>query len=353
MWQVKNVTPFGAAGSWVRDRDGAEIWLVAVRCTFRIAPDGTASVADEQEPPIEGPVYRGDPATSSVLYDSDFYLTKPTTDVLLHGHAYAPGGRPAAQVDVTMRVGQVSKTLRVVGDRNYERGLLGLSPGPAEPFARMPLVYERTFGGREPMPLANPDRPQYETQNPVGAGFVRMAGQRLPNIESANGPSGPAGFGPIAPHWHPRVRHAGTYDEAWQTERCPLYPADLDDRFFLSSPEDQRPASFLRGGEIVDLRNLTPSGRLTFALPRVAFDFATEFSGSPRVHHRGRLHTVILEPDVPRVILVCRTELSCHSRVTKLQRTVVRQKTMTNGRGDPAWSEWRREQGIDQRERNV
>ena len=50
------------------------------------------------------------------LYDSDFYLTKPSTDILLHGHAYAPGGGSTTHVDVTMRVGDVSKTLRVTGD---------------------------------------------------------------------------------------------------------------------------------------------------------------------------------------------------------------------------------------------
>ena len=83
-------------------------------------------MADEQDPPVLAPKYRGDPAATSLLYDSDFYLTKPTTDVLLHGHAYAPGGKPATQVDVTMRVGEVRKTLRVTGDRPYQKSAFGL-----------------------------------------------------------------------------------------------------------------------------------------------------------------------------------------------------------------------------------
>ena len=94
MWQVDNRTPFGASGNWVRDRDGAEVWLVAVRCTFLVRPDGTTVVADEQDPPVLAPKYRGDPVATSLLYDSDFHLTKPTTDVLLHGHAHAPGESP-------------------------------------------------------------------------------------------------------------------------------------------------------------------------------------------------------------------------------------------------------------------
>jgi hypothetical protein len=150
MWQVENATPFAAAGNWVRDRVGAEVWLVAVRCTFLVRSDGTTAVAEEQSPPVLAPAYRGEPGGESLLYDSDFYLTKPTTDVLLHGHAYAPAGEPATRVDVTMQVGEISKTLRVTGDRVYQKGVLGVAAGSAQPFNRMPITYERAYGGREP-----------------------------------------------------------------------------------------------------------------------------------------------------------------------------------------------------------
>jgi hypothetical protein len=156
-----------------------------------------------------------------------------------------------------------------------------------------------------------------------------------PNIEYLEHKAGqePAGFGPIAPHWTHRLRYAGTYDEEWEKERLPLYPKDLDDRFFLCSPEDQRPKHHLLGGETVELLNLTPGGRLVFLLPRIAFGFETLFKDGDRVRHRGQLHTVILEPEVPRVILVWRTELPCHPRVLKLQKTSVRMKHVI---GQPA-----------------
>ena len=80
----------------------------------------------------------------------------------------------------------------------------------------------------------------------------------------------------------------------------------------------------------MELTNLTPDGWLAFLLPRVAFGFETEFRGGDRVQHRGKLHTVILEPDVPRVILVWRTELPCHARALRLQQTTVRQKEVLN-----------------------
>jgi hypothetical protein len=337
MWQVRNLTPFAAQQSWIRDRAGAEVWQVAVRGTFLIHPDGTTTVAQKQDPVVLAPVFTADPATSILLYDSDFHLTKPTTDVILLGHAYAPGGEPALRVDVTLRVGDLSKSLRVYGDRRYEKGALRVAIGSAQKFTRMAITYERSFGGREPEPLADPDRPQFDPRNPVGTGFAPVVGNLAPNVEYPGMSLGsrPAGFGPIPAHWHPRLKYAGTYDEAWQRERMPLYPNDLDDRFFLCSPDDQRPPAFLRGGEPVELLNLTPEGRMVFRLPRIALGFQTMFRGGGRERHRARLHTVIIEPDKSRVILVWRTELPCHPRVLKLQETVIRQKRVINAPAGP------------------
>jgi len=332
MWQVVNDTPFIASGVWTRGRDGGEVWMVAVRCSLRINPDGTTAVADEQEPPVVAPKFGGGPGAGSLVYDSDFYLTKPTTDVLLHGHAYASGGKPATSVDVSLRIGDLQKTLRVTGDRAYQHSVSGVSIGSPQPFMRMPLVYERAYGGREPDPVKDPARPHFDQYNPVGTGLVPVPGKIAPNIETmgSNGGSKPAGFGPIPAHWRQRVQHAGTYDEAWQKNRFPLYPIDLDDRFFLCSPEDQRPKHFFRGGEPVELLNLTPTGRMAFLLPRLAFRFETDIKGKPRITHRGTLHTVILEPDVPRVVLVWRTSLPAHADVQRLDRTRVNLLSVTN-----------------------
>ncbi len=330
MWQVENTTPFGAAGNWTRDRDGAEVWIVAVRAAFTILPNGSTTIAEEQIPPIMAPVHRGDPATTSLIYDSDFYLTKPTTDILLHGHAYAPEGKPAKHVDVSMQVGTVRKSLRVSGDRSQQSVL----SGSTEPFVKMPIIYERAYGGHEPAPPKNPERPRFAPRNPIGVGFAPLEGQPGPNISfpgvslSITTPS--AGFGPIPPHWEPRSKYAGTYDEAWQKNRSPLFPDDLDDRFFLCSPEDQRPADYLRGGEPVSLLNLTLSGKLAFVLPKLAFRFSTFFRGKPTRTHRANLYSVILEPDFPRVVMVWHSTLPAHVDVLRLMETRVTQLQVIN-----------------------
>jgi hypothetical protein len=342
MWQVENRTPFAAERGWVRDRNGAEVWLVAVKCTFDIRPDGTTVVSDEQPPVLRVPEYHGEPGRSSIKYEADLVLTKATTDVIVAGHAYAPRGRPATQLEVGFRVGPVQKVLRVTGDRVWR----AMGPSAPEPFVTMPLVYERAFGGVD-RESAHQER-DWDWRNPVGSGFAvsrdNCTGVALPNIEYPNDVvSGwkdrprPAGVGPIAPHWQPRVKLAGTYDDAWVKTRQPLVPEDFDDRFYQCAPEDQQAPSFLRGGEPVILHRLTPDGELRFALPKIFLGFETEFyDGGSQRHSERRLHTVILEPDFPRVSLVWHTALPCHFRVQKLNRTVVTLKSVAARGGDDA-----------------
>jgi hypothetical protein len=329
MWQVDNRTPFAAERGWVRDREGAEVWLVAVKCTFDIKPDGSTEVSKDQPPVLRVPEHYGEAGKSSIKYEADLILTKKTTDVLVIGHAYAPRGKPVTELDVGFRVGPVQKVLRIFGDREW--GTFGASP--PQSFIKMPLVYERAFGGVDRQ-SQHPDR-DWDWRNPVGAGFATSSsnsnGIRLPNIEyrdklirSWDDRPPPAGFGPIASHWQPRVAFAGTYDDRWMKTRQPLLAEDMDDRFFQCAPVDQQSPQFLRGGEMVVLLNLTPDWELRFDLPKLYLGFETRFyDGSREVHKNRSLHTVILEPDFPRVSMVWHTALFCHFKVQKLERTIV------------------------------
>ena len=333
MWQIDNRTPFAAERGWVRDRDGAEIWLVAVKATFDILPDGTTSVAKEQPPVLRVAEHQGDPGKSSIKYDADLVLTKKTTDVIVVGHAYAPQGMTATFVDAGFKVGSLQKVLRVFGDRVWNT--IGMSA--PEPFQKMPLVYERAYGGVD-LKSKTPEK-DWEWRNPVGTGFAissrNATGLRLPNVEdpkkligSWNDRPAPAGFGAVASHWQPRVSFAGTYDDRWMKTRQPLLAEDLDDRYFQCAPADQQAPEFMRGGEPVVLLKLTPGGDLRFLLPKVYLGFETRFyDGSKEIHKNRKLHTVILEPDFPRVSLVWHTALPCHFKVQRLERTIVRLKS--------------------------
>jgi len=330
MWQIENRTPFAAERTWVRGRDGAEIWILAVKCTFDILPNGTTRVASEQPPVVMVPEYLNpaEPAKSSLEYDMDLVRTKATTDVILLGHAYAPGERPVTELDIGFRVGPVVKRLHVTGDRFWE----GKSVSPPQPFLKMPLIYERAYGGFDPESRDTPT-PQWDVRNPVGTGFAlsesAIDGLRVPNIEYPNrlirnwdDRPPPAAMGPLCTHWEPRVRLAGTYDEKWQQERFPLLPEDFDDRHYQCAPADQQSPRFLAGGEPAALINLDPTGDLRFELPRVFLCFETFFyTGERQEHERPKLHTVILEPGFPRMSLVWHSALPCHPKVNKLEKT--------------------------------
>ncbi|HET9386082.1 MAG TPA: DUF2169 domain-containing protein [Gemmatimonadales bacterium] len=333
MWQVDNRTPFAAERGWVRDRNGAEVWLVAVKCTFDIRPDGSTEVSKDQPPVLRVPEHLGEPGTSSIKFDNDLVLAKKTTDIIVVGHAHAPGGRPVTEMEVGFRVGPVQKTLRVTGDREW--GTAGRS-APV-PFVKMPLTYERGFGGADRR-SPSPER-DFDWRNPVGTGFAvsrdNVSGVALPNVEypgelvrSWNDRPRPAGFGAIAGHWQPRVGFAGTYDDNWMKTRQPLLPDDFDDRYFQCAPQDQQAPAFLRGGEAAALLGLTPNGEARFDLPKVFLGFDTRFyDGSREIHKERKLHTVIIDADHPRVSLVWHTALPCHFKPHKLELTVVTLKT--------------------------
>jgi hypothetical protein len=336
VWQLANLTPYQAERTWFVDKDGRNHWSVAVKGTFQVSPSGAVSVAEEQEKMLLMPKYWEAAGTSSVRWESDMIGPKGRTDVLVNGSAYAPAGRPAASVDISLRVGnEINKTLRVYGNRWWRLGVVRLRASAPEPFSVMAVKYEAAFGGFD-RGAADPLQHRLDGRNPVGTGFfidsAHAMSQRLPNLEHPATPiSGwddrpaPAGFGAIACDWSPRRELAGTYDEAWLKERFPLWARDFDPRYFQAAPPDQQSQGYLRGGEVLQLTNMTPQGVWRFELPRTYLSFVTKF-GRERVNHHANISAVVLEPDRNRVIVSWQTFLSCHHRADELDSTAIREK---------------------------
>lgn len=237
---LRNSTPF-AAERFLFTQRGLETLLVVVKATFELGP--AEKVAEQQVPVVPADTYAGDPAKTAIAEASDAAPFKPAADVLVRGHAYTqPGKRSEALVG--FQLGPLRKTARVVGDRIHER--LGAS-APA-PFEKLPLSWERAFGGTDD---SDPARMARFEENPVGRGFrpahsKRPSSTLLPNIEAPGEPvnapaarGSPVGFGPIGPSWRPRMGYAGTYDDRWRVEVMPDLPADFDPRFHQCAPPDQ------------------------------------------------------------------------------------------------------------------
>lgn len=323
-----NPTPLIAATPIITDRHGAETLLVIVKGTWRIGKDGSLSVAEEQVPIQFEPHYLGDPSASSLINDTDVVLEKPGTDCILLGHAWAPKVG-VGSVDVTFGVGPMRKTVRVFGERIWMKCLGMVSMSRPAPFEKIPLVWERAFGGADTS-CPDPKDHLFCLENPVGRGLLakktrlEIDGMRLPNLEDPaslikkpiDRPR-PWGFGPIPPHWHPRAGYAGTYDDHWRKYIRPLPPEDMDLRFHACASPGLASARHLTGGEQVLVENACRPGRLLFQLPAVAPGVSVHI-GAAACGVTMLLDTVIVEPDEERLTLAWRGRLPVHGRLHEI-----------------------------------
>ncbi|HAK61154.1 MAG TPA: DUF2169 domain-containing protein [Nitrospiraceae bacterium] len=328
MLQLKNNTPFTPGIALFPNEHGVDSLYVTVKATFDI--QGSLTIADEQQPLIEADQYWGEPEQSSLKYASEYHLAKPYTDIILIGEACAHDKRPVKELDVSLSVGDYGKTVRVFGDRYWEKNMVGHGISSPQPFEVMPLVYERAFGG---VHIVDPDTDEvvFEGRNPLGKGFVgkrtkkEIDGLVLPNLEApANLISkpqdmpAPACFAPILPSWEPRKSFAGTYDEVWQHSRAPYLPSDFDSRFFNTAHPDLVCNGYLKGGEPAEVINASPEGPVRFVLPRCELNVKVWISGVTEQPPLN-LETVLIEPSESRLIMFWRGVLECDKSGLKIE----------------------------------
>ena len=338
MLQLENDTPFCANMTLLADERGVDHVVLTVKATFVVGQGVT--VAERQDDLVEADVYWGETGRSSLKYASEIHLPKPATDIVAVGEACAPDETPVTHLVVAVAVADRLKTIRVFGDRYWESGLVGLSASAPRPFVRMPLVYERAFGGTVESDNGS-GRSFVESRNPVGAGLnagrkkAEIKGRPLPNLEHPRqrirhpgDTSAPACFGFVAPSWMPRRKYAGTYDEGWVKRRAPFLPDDFDARFFNAAHPDLTCRGFLKGGEPVNVLNMCPGGALRFQLPVCDMDARVTIAGRTSAMPLT-IETLLLEPGRSRFALLWRGKAPCDKRslqVEEVRLTVNRLK---------------------------
>jgi uncharacterized protein (TIGR02270 family) len=335
MLQLENKTPFAATFAVLPDRDGIDTLYIVVKATANLRP--TLSLADEQLPPVEADEYYGDPELTSLRAASDFHLGKPGTDVLLVGQAWAPNGRPVPESWVRVTVAERSRTLRVWGDRLWQRDGTPTAP---EPFTSMPLVWERAYGGVH----RDGEVVRAEERNPVGLGFLgtrkpeELAGQPAPNIDDPEQPFEKLGeqprpicLAPIAPSWLPRRAYAGTYDGAWQRQRAPYLPQDFDLRFFQNADGPLAFDRFLQAGDPIEITGASADGPVAFDLPGVCPHIEAMIAGSAETPPVN-LETLLIEPDENRASFTWRGSIPCDRKLHDVAKVVVTLPTLAGSR---------------------
>ncbi|HEY0136370.1 MAG TPA: DUF2169 domain-containing protein [Nannocystis sp.] len=281
MSELENLTGFAATCLPSMLPDDRQLTLVVVSGRFVLPrPDGREAPrpCEEQGEVRLADEYAGEPDALLLLHEGQSAPTRSGTDLTMLGHAWAPGGKLATRSDVELQVGRCHKRALVFGDRVWCRTMAGVAPSRPAAFESIPLSYRRCFGGTPEQPSTSvAEAAEY---NPVGLGLHESEREAIdrpvPNFEDPQSPlqrptgrPRPAGFGPIARHWRPRRTYAGTYDQAWVEHRAPLWPRDLDERFFSAAPPGLFAVPHLQGGEPVRIAGMSPHGDHAFSLPRV------------------------------------------------------------------------------------
>ncbi|MHA6643551.1 DUF2169 family type VI secretion system accessory protein [Mesorhizobium sp. A623] len=319
--QIWNQTGFVHEFTMGMDKDAHEYIVVVVKGTFDFPenPGGPVRKFAEQVPLVMADTHTGEPGYSATLWETDFAFRKPRCDVVANGCAYAPGGRPTERVPVGIKLGGWSKVFEVVGHREWRaRGPLFMATSP-QPFLRQPFSYDTAWGGTDRLDPEDKLPGSYPL-NPVGTGWARtrnqrlVPGLRLPNTQAAGeeirspfGDYKPMSFGPVGRGWPGRIGYGGTYDQNWVDNVAPFLPVDFDECYFQMAPPDQQ-IDPPKGGEEVQLANLTPQGRESFRLPRTSLPL-TLFNGREKVLEKEvPPDTVLFDPENRRFSLVWRIQ---------------------------------------------
>lgn len=275
--EIVNPSGWPAATMLWEDLQGNPRLTAIVKLTFGWSEDGEVRPHGEPIPIFAADVPWEDERPTSVRFESDRAPFKPRADVVLVGHARAPGGRPRDRFECALRVGKTAKQVLVTGDRHWVfPNLFTLAPHATrpDPVREMELAYERAYGGIDTEGAA------FHAENLAGRG---IAGKRrpgslhetlLPNIEDPRDPvkswksrPAPAGFGFYGRGWQPRLANAGTWDDSYYQTRAPLLPEDFSYGFYNGAHPDLQVEGYLRGGETVEMTNIAPEDHVRFRLP--------------------------------------------------------------------------------------
>lgn len=334
MLQLRNLTAFAADRALITNADGDHLLVVGVKATFDLKAGKAPELAVVQEPVVAAPQFVGDDVEATLLRDVELSMDHEGTDIVVNGFAHAPNGKPALTVSTSVKVDQLEAQAVVSGDRVWTKSLLHIVPSDAQPFAKMPLLYERAFGGGH----ATDTGDVWDERNPIGLGYCedpsQLIGKPVPNVEGPNALISRAkarqilpvaGFSARPAAWMPRRSLGGTYDDAWLKNRMPHWPHDLKSDYFRVAAPALQSAKTLRGHEQITLRNLSPEGTLQFAVPRIVPIVRVQLNGE-RMSIPVAMRRIIIEPELGKFVLFWRATLSCGQSGRQIQKISVDQK---------------------------
>lgn len=316
--------------------EGPRVGLLTAKVTFTIDPHGRTAI-DTQNP---HPLYATEENTELGLLPSDAVQRRdPVFEVVLVGAAHAPGGRPTERMTVGLSVGDITRIMSVTGDRFWKTGFGQPTISRPIPFVRMPLTFERAFGGACDVHLDMDTVVQVrDPLNQHGRGFDAEGQARLlaEYLESPQGFPFIEGYVRMVPNLeHPEHRVARWEDVhdpyCWSTvprdiafahiqdvktlqmkaavQRDPTSPEEIDDLALARLHHRAHPDWIVElppPKTRVAMTGVTPSGKLAFEMPQVRI-VADYIVGDRRGSRDLAPQSMVLLPDEHRMYLVYRT----------------------------------------------
>ncbi|MBF0220057.1 MAG: DUF2169 domain-containing protein [Gammaproteobacteria bacterium] len=183
---------------------------------------------------------------SGIMFDSG--VAKDHHEFFLNAIAYPPEQKAVKELEVGVRVGNLSKSLTVIGERYWIDNKIS----EPRPFTAMPICYANAFGGAD-FAFNRLGRGMTATDDLIPLPTIEYPQQRI--SRRSDRPQ-PAGFGQLAIDWQPRYGYIGSYKDPVEDDFG--YAADIDWRFFNDAPEDQWFKQPLKGDESYLFLNLHP-----------------------------------------------------------------------------------------------
>lgn len=249
-------------------KSGAFAQTIIAKATFVLDPGHAKLAAENDWVAIhERDVFVKDEHHEFLRAPSDHVPYKRRVDVMIVGHAYAPGKQAVRSIVTQLRVGGFSKAIEVVCDRGFRKSDERFIEGPH--FTKMPLDWTHAAGGPD---TTNPVGRHIDTP-PDAIGLHSLPNLQKPRTFVNKGFEGidPIGYGPIAPSWRDRalcVEHLQVPFSPTGWDKRPL-PEHFDFDYFQSAPSDQQIAE-LRADETLVLEHLHPThAHLTTSLPGI------------------------------------------------------------------------------------
>lgn len=227
-----------ATGTLVFRLHGQLYATIILKASFSFANDSVMPLCGQKPALRRHEEHHEHNPMRSIRAPSDWVPFLNKVDILFSGSAHAPRGTSTAALPVRLSIGRAEDgQISVVFDKQLLARSVSKDGGSGPPFERMPIIYERAFGGIGH--LLNP----IGTQNPTIV-YIAPEAKELP-----------AGFGPISSRWPSRKKRLQGHTLRPLEDPLLELPAEFDAFYFQSAPDDQR-LDYLAGDEIILLEHL-------------------------------------------------------------------------------------------------